>query len=160
MLFQTEREDWRFVVSATVVFALALVVAVWDFVVIQKMIYRFGVLNVIGLVLFLVGISIRVVGRITLRRYYSYGLRTLPDQKLVKHGIYRYIRHPISLAAIIYSVGIPLIFASLYGLLFMLFLIPLFLYRLRIEEKMLIDRFGDEYLEYMRKTKKMIPFVY
>jgi membrane-bound ClpP family serine protease len=62
-LFQTEKEDWRFVVSATAVFALALVVAVWDFVVIQKMIYRFGLLNVIGLVLFLIGISIRVVGR-------------------------------------------------------------------------------------------------
>jgi protein-S-isoprenylcysteine O-methyltransferase Ste14 len=58
------------------------------------------------------------------------------------------------LAAIIYTVGIPLIFASLYGLLLMLFLILLFLYRLRIEEKMLIERFRDEYREYIKKPRK------
>ena len=145
VLFQTESEDWRFVFSATAVFALALVVTIWDFVVFQKMIYRFGALNFIGLVLFLIGSSIRIVGRINLGRYYSYGLRTLLDQKLVKHGIYKYIRHPISLAAIIYSAGIPLVFSSLYGFLLMLLLVPLILYRLRIEEKMLIERFGDEY---------------
>ena len=160
VLFQTKREDLSFVIFATMVFVLALVVTAWDFIVIQKMIFRFGLLAVIGLVLFLMGVALRLVGRMTLGKYYSYGLRTLPDQKLVKHGIYRYIRHPISLAAIIYSIGAPLIFSSLFGFLLMLLLIPLILYRLGIEEKMLIERFGDEYREYMRKTKKMIPFIY
>jgi protein-S-isoprenylcysteine O-methyltransferase Ste14 len=34
------------------------------------------------------------------------------------------------------------------------------LYRTKIEEKMLIEKFGDEYRDYMKKTKKLIPFVY
>jgi len=159
-MFQTEREDRVFVVSATLVFAVALLVTALDFVLVQKMIYRFDKVNAGGLILFVIGVFLRLIGRITLGRYYSYGLRTLPDHKLVKHGVYRYIRHPISLAAIIYSVGIPLFFSSLYGFLIMLGLIPLILYRTGIEEEMLIEKFGDEYREYMKETKRLIPFIY
>jgi len=42
----------------------------------------------------------------------------------------------------------------------MLGLIPCFLYRIKIEESMLIKKFGDEYREYTEKTKKIIPFIY
>ena len=43
------------------------------------------------------------------------------------------------------------------------FLIPIFLFiraRIRREEKMLLAEFGEEYAEYMRRTHKLIPFVY
>jgi len=100
------------------------------------------------------------VGRLTLGMYYSYGLRLLRDHRLIKHGIYKYVRHPISLATIIYDLGVPMIFSSLYGFIMMLAFIPLFLYRTRIEEGMLIERFGEEYKEYMRRTKKIIPLIY
>lgn len=160
LLFETERADWSFVISATLVFVLALLVTVWDFIQIQKMTYRFGLVNVVGLVLFLVGVGLRLVGKRTLGKYYSYGLRTLPDQRLVRHGIYRHIRHPITLAAMLYNIGIPLFFSSIYGFVLMLALIPLFLYRIKIEEKMLIEKFGDEYREYMKETKKLIPLIY
>jgi protein-S-isoprenylcysteine O-methyltransferase Ste14 len=42
----------------------------------------------------------------------------------------------------------------------MLLLIPYLLQRIKYEEKMLIEHFGDHYLEYMKRTKKLIPFVY
>jgi len=158
--FQTERADWGFIVPATLIWASSLLVTAWDFVQLQGMIYRFGVVNTLGLILFLTGVVMRRVGKKTLGKYYSYGLRTLPNHKLIKHGIYRHIRHPISLAAIIYNIGIPLFFSSLYGFILMLGLIPLTLYRIKIEEKMLIEKFGDEYGEYMKKTKRLIPFVY
>jgi len=135
-------------------------VTAWDFVQIQEMIYHFGIVPAIGLILFLTGVVIRAVGRRTLGKYYSYGLRMLPNHQLVRHGIYKYIRHPISLAAIIYSIGIPLFFSSMYGFLIMLGLIPLILYRIKLEEKMLVDKFGDEYREYMKNTKRLIPLIY
>ncbi|MFQ6077173.1 MAG: methyltransferase family protein, partial [Candidatus Bathyarchaeia archaeon] len=56
--------------------------------------------------------------------------------------------------------GIPLFFSSLYGFLLMLGLFPCYLYRIRIEENMLLEKFGDEYREYIKKTKKIIPFVH
>ena len=157
---KTEREDWGFIITASLVFFLAMFVTVWDFVQVQRMIFGFGIVNFVGLGLFLIGFSIRRVAKRTLGKYYSYDLRTLSDHKLIKHGIYSYVRHPISLAAIIYSLGIPLVFSSLCGFLLMLGLIPLFLYRIGIEESMLLEKFGEEYRDYMKKTKKIIPFVY
>jgi len=159
-LFKTEKADKPFVVLASLIFFSSLVVSIWDLVEIQGAQYRLSALNVVGLVLFLMGCSLRIVGRKTLGKYYSYGLRTLPDQKLIVVGVYKHIRHPINLATIIYSLGIPLIFSSLYGFYIMLGLIPLILYRIRIEERMLIQKFGNKYLEYMKKTKRLIPFVY
>ena len=42
----------------------------------------------------------------------------------------------------------------------MLGLIPYVIYRIKIEEEMLIEKFGIDYLEYMKKTKKLIPYIY
>ncbi len=116
--------------------------------------------DIVGLVMFGGGTVLRQVGKRSLGRNYSYGLRTLRDQKLVQRGVYKYVRHPITLAALIYTPAIPLALSSVYGFLVMLLLIPLFLYRIGIEETMLLEKFGCEYHDYMRKTKKLIPFLY
>jgi protein-S-isoprenylcysteine O-methyltransferase Ste14 len=42
----------------------------------------------------------------------------------------------------------------------MLGLFLAYLYRIKNEERMLLEKLGNEYREYMKKTKKMIPFVY
>lgn len=157
---KTKREDWVFIVPASLAFFSALFVTVWDFVQVQGMIYSFGIVNAVGLGLFFIGFPMRRVAKRTLGKYYSYGLRTLQDHELFKHGIYKHIRHPVSLAMLVYSPGIPLFFSSLYGFLLMLGLIPCALYRIRIEENMLLEKFGEEYREYMKKTKKIIPFIY
>jgi len=160
-LLETERADWyQCVVPSAVVFFSAILVTAWDFIYFQKSIYDLNTVSVMGLALFLMGVIIRRVGKRTLGQYYAYGLRTKPSHRLIKHGTYKYIRHPISLAAILYSVGIPLTFSSLYGFLLMLLMIPLILNRIRIEERMLLKEFGDEYREYMEETKKLIPFIY
>jgi protein-S-isoprenylcysteine O-methyltransferase Ste14 len=159
-LLQTKRKDWTIIIPVAIIFFSSLLVALWDFVTFQGMVFRANIVTVAGLVLFLIGIVIRQVGKKTLGKYYSYGLRTLENHQLIKHGIYKYIRHPISLAAIMYSIGVPLIFLSLIGFFLMVMIIPFILYRVEIEERMLVEKFGDEYREYMKVTKKLIPFVY
>lgn len=160
MAFQTQKADWAFVISATSVFVFALILTAWDFIYVQKATLQLGAVNALGLILFCAGVVLRVVARVTLGRHYSYGLRILPNHKLITHGVYRHVRHPISLALLIYSPAIPLIFGSFYGFLVMLGLVPLILYRIRIEERMLIEKFGDVYRGYMKKTKRLIPFIY
>ena len=159
-LFQIIREDWSFIIPASLIFFSSLLITLWDFIQIQEMSYRLSIVNVPGLALFLIGIIMRRVAKRTLGNFYSYGLRTTKKQELIKHGIYKHIRHPTYLAMLIYSPAIPLIFSSLYGFLLMLGLIPCTLYRIKIEETMLLEKFGDEYREYMKKTKKIIPSVY
>ncbi len=159
-MFKTTKEDIVFVIASTIIWLGSIGVTIWDFITNKGMAYRFNTVNIAGMLLFVIGVTLRIIGRLTLGRYYSYGLIIKPDHKLVTHGIYRYVRHPITLAGIIYSIAIPLTFSSLYGFLCMLLLVPLFLYRIRIEEKMLLDYFGEEYREYMKRTKKMIPYIY
>ena len=105
-------------------------------------------------------VSLRAVGKRTLAKSYSYVLKAGQQKQLVRHGVYRFIRHPIYLAGILYTLGTPLIFSSLYGFLVILGFIPCLLYRIGIEEKMLIQEFGNEYSEYRKNTKKLIPFIY
>jgi len=52
---------------------------------------NFGIINVLGLILFLIGLTIRLIGKRTLVKYYSLGLRTLAGHELIKKGFYRYI---------------------------------------------------------------------
>jgi protein-S-isoprenylcysteine O-methyltransferase Ste14 len=135
-------------------------VIAWDFLVLQGAVYRFGVVNAAGLALFVAGVSLRAVGKRTLAKSYSYVLRASGQKKLVKHGVYRSVRHPIYLAALLYTMGTPLIFSSVFSFLVILGFIPCILYRIEVEEKMLIQEFGNEYLEYKKHTKKLIPYVY
>jgi len=84
----------------------------------------------------------------------------MPEHKLITSGPYHLIRHPIYLGGILFGLSIPMISDSLYGFVIMLIPIPIVLHRIRIEEKVLVSRFGQEYLEYARKTKKLIPYIY
>lgn len=54
----------------------------------------------------------------------------------------------------------PVILSSILGLVVMSLIIPYLLHRITLEEKMLVERFGAEYEEYMRQSKRLIPLVY
>lgn len=116
--------------------------------------------NVFGLVVFVFGLTIAVIAVGTLGSFYSSTLVIREDHQLVTHGVYRFVRHPVYMGVIIAIFGIPIYVSSLYGFLIMLALIPLILLRIRLEERLLIEEFGDAYLEYKARTKKLIPFIY
>ncbi len=102
-----------------------------------------------------------IVAQVTLWRNYSGSVVIREDHQLITHGIYRFTRNPIYLGAIIVvAIGIPLYSASLYGFLTMLFLIPILLNRVRLEEKLLTEEFQEEFQKYRESTKKLIPFIY
>lgn len=122
--------------------------------------HELSVANLLGLALFVVGLTIALVAVFTLRRSYSSSLVIRESHRLVTHGIYRYVRHPVYLGVLVAIMGAPAYASSLYGALVLSGLVPLFLLRIRMEEGLLIEQFGDEYLAYRRRTKKLIPFLY
>jgi len=115
---------------------------------------------VVGTTLIIVGLIITVIAQITLKKNYSGMLRIREDHQLITHGIYRYVRHPVYTGTLLRAFAIPIFTTSLLGLLFALTGIPLFIFRIGVEEKMLIKEFGDEYLEYRKATWKLVPYVY
>ena len=152
--------DVAIVVAGGVIWFSALAVSVLDFIVVQGMDYRFDLVSLTGLILGLVGFAIRIQARRALGKSWSPVVRILPEQKLITNGIYRRARHPGYLGEILAYFLFPVFFHSMYGFLITIFLIPLILYRIRIEERMLIEKFGDEYRDYIRNSKKLIPYVY
>ena len=80
--------------------------------------------------------------------------------ELVTHGIYRYVRNPIYLGLFIALIaGLPLYVASLRAFLVSLLLIPIVLNRIRLEEQLLTEHFGEPYLEYKRRVKRILPWL-
>ncbi len=80
--------------------------------------------------------------------------------QLITRGLYRLARHPLYFGVLFAIMGVPVYAPSLWGFLVMSLLIPLFLHRIRMEEEMLTEKFGDAYLAYKVATKKLIPFLY
>ena len=117
-------------------------------------------LFVIGLCMVIAGLMIRTVAIIELKRNFSGLVRIREGHTLTKTGIYRYVRHPAYLGAIIVFAGFPVLLSSPLGLLVMLLLVPILVHRGKVEEKMLLEHFGSEYEEYMRHSKRLIPFLY
>jgi len=117
-------------------------------------------LNPLGLLLVAVGLVFVLVAAFTLRTNYSSSLVIRKDHELVTHGIYRVVRNPIYLGAILVTIGVPIGTSSWIALPPMLLLIPLFMYRMRIEERLLLEEFGDDYRAYMARTKRLLPFLY
>ena len=133
---------------------------IWGLVKQPKTLFMFPVQSVVGMALVIAGLTIMVVGQITLWRYFSSFLVIREDHQLVTHGIYRFTRNPIYLGAIMAMTGLPVYAASLYGFLTSLVLIPIFLSRIRLEEELLTEEFQDAYQKYERSAKKLIPFIY
>lgn len=117
-------------------------------------------LSVIGIVLIITGQIIRGVAILTLKRYFTTNVAILPDHRLIKTGIYKYVRHPAYSGDILSFFGLGLAFSS--WLAFLVIFIPVllsFLYRIKIEEEILIKKFGKEYITYMQSTKRLIPWI-
>jgi len=166
-----EKDLLYFALPAIVVFFAGLVVSgwdgydglvetIWDLVSRSRSLEELSVPNIIGLLLFVIGLAIALVAVRTLGRFYASTLVTREGHRLISHGIYHYMRHPIYFGVIMACFGVPAYAPSLNGFFVMSALIPIFLIRIRIEEAMLIEELGDAYRSYKEETKKLIPFVY
>jgi protein-S-isoprenylcysteine O-methyltransferase Ste14 len=133
---------------------------IWGLVKQPQNLIMFPVQSIIGMALIIIGLTIMIVGQATLWRNYSGLVIIREDHQLITHGIYRFTRNPIYLGAFMVFAGLPVYTESLYGFLTMLVLIPIFLNRIRLEEKLLTEEFQDAYQKYKKTTKKLIPFIY
>jgi len=84
-----------------------------------------------------------------------------PDQPVVERGAYRYLRHPSYLAAMLLHLGFGLCFTN-WGTLALLVLgvPPLFVYRIHVEERALLEQLGASYADYAHRTRRVIPGIW
>jgi protein-S-isoprenylcysteine O-methyltransferase Ste14 len=114
-----------------------------------------------GISLVSLGLIIRWIAIATLKKSFTVNVSVSEDQKLVQSGIYKHIRHPSYLGSLLSFLGLGLVFHNWLTLI--IIFIPIlssFLYRIYVEEKVLRDVLGIEYINYIKRSKKLIPKVY
>ena len=116
---------------------------------------------VAGLTCLAIGLWLFYRSHADLGTNWSVTLELRQDHRLVSQGVYRAIRHPMYSALILYSVGQALVIPNwVAGFSNVIALAVLLALRLRREEKMMAEQFGDEYAAYSARTKRFIPSVW
>ena len=115
----------------------------------------------IGIVVIICGLVIRWIAIFSLKRQFTVDVAITKDHRIISVGIYRFVRHPAYAGSILSFLGLGLCFANVISLL-MIFppICAAFLYRIRVEEKALINAFGEEYVRYCNSTRRLIPGIF
>jgi protein-S-isoprenylcysteine O-methyltransferase Ste14 len=106
----------------------------------------------------LFGIAFREWAVLSLGNFFTVVVSAVPTQTLVTRGPYRWLRHPAYSGSILTLVGFPLALGTWVAALLVLILcFAGFFYRMQIEERVLLEVFGDEYREYIEHTWRIFP---
>jgi protein-S-isoprenylcysteine O-methyltransferase Ste14 len=114
-----------------------------------------------GLAIILLGLVLRIWTRLTIGGMYTGYVKIRVHHILVTGGPYHFIRHPGYAGFVLMALGLALGYSSWIGLAAIpLLLLPGLAYRMGVEERLLATRFGEEYREYARKTRALIPGIW
>ncbi len=115
----------------------------------------------VGVAVFVLGLALRWVAIVQLGRFFTVDVAIAADHKLVQSGVYRFVRHPSYTGALLAFIGFALTLRNWAALIVILVPIGLaFAYRIKVEERVLIAALGARYLDYSRRTKRLLPFIY
>ena len=96
-----------------------------------------------------------------LGKHFTGDVKATEDQPVIENGVYRWVRHPSYTGGMLMYLGTGL---ALTNWLSVAIIVAAggaaYLYRVRVEERALQAALGGRYQEYMRRTKRFIPFVF
>jgi len=122
------------------------------------------ILGATGLAVFLGGLFLALWARWALGAMYgvstSSAAQLRVQHRLIQHGPYAFVRHPMYLGYWLVFAGVMLVYRTWTPLLLLAMCVPSFYRRARREEQALAEGFGDEWQAYTARTKFLIPFVY
>ena len=114
-----------------------------------------------GMVLFVAGLILRWWAIITLGRFFTVDVTIEKDHELVDRGPFRIVRHPSYTGVLLAFVGFALSLCNWAALL--VILVPIcaaFIHRMNVEEDALSRALGARYADYIKRTKRLVPYVY
>jgi protein-S-isoprenylcysteine O-methyltransferase Ste14 len=95
-----------------------------------------------GVVLMLIGAVLALLAKLKLKGLFTCRLCILPNHKIIKTGIYKYVRHPAYIGYMFIFAGSTLMTQSVILMIFSLMYSGLLFYRMKVENSMLRDYFG------------------
>ncbi len=121
---------------------------------------RFNISDFISLP---IGILFFVLGFIVII-FAFFNIGTIPSVRkksnLITTGVYKLVRHPIYSGTLISVLGWTILLKSIISIIYFLILFLLYFLATFVEERILIEQYDDQYLDYKNKvTKRFIPFI-
>lgn len=92
-----------------------------------------------------------------LGRFWSTTLQLRSDHRLITAGPYARIRHPMYSAILGWLMSLGLVGANWTPFVFAALGTLIVLFRTQREEQMMLEQFGDEYREYVKRTGRLLP---
>ncbi|HTW75985.1 MAG TPA: isoprenylcysteine carboxylmethyltransferase family protein [Steroidobacteraceae bacterium] len=114
----------------------------------------------LGAPLVLIGLGIAVWARFYLGNNWSGSVTFKQDHELILSGPYRYVRHPIYSGLLLAFAGSACAIGQWRGVVGFVLIFLAFWYRTRLEERLMIEHFGDAYRHYRAQVKRLIPFLF
>lgn len=114
---------------------------------------------ILGLVLMVAGMALRWYPIHVLGASFTCEVSTRPGQVVVESGPYRWVRHPSYAGGLVTVLGVLVCCVNWASLAALIVTVAGYAYRIKVEEEALATHLGAPYRDYMRRTKRLIPFV-
>jgi len=115
----------------------------------------------LGLIFLWAGIALRLWSFRTLGRYFTFTVQTSSDQPVITDGPYRLVRHPGYTGLMLAMIGVGFFFGNWVSVICLgLGVIAGLAYRIRVEERALLQTLGDRYGDYAATRKRLVPLVW
>lgn len=112
----------------------------------------------LGAALFAAAIWLLWRSHADLGRSWTPTLGVRDDHRLVTDGVFRYIRHPMYAAHLLWGIATPLMLHNwIAGFTFLLLTAIQYFSRVGAEEQMMLAQFGEKYERYMQRTGRILP---
>jgi protein-S-isoprenylcysteine O-methyltransferase len=117
--------------------------------------------QIAGLATMGIGICVRSTAIVQLGRFHTPNVAVRADHQLMQTGLYKLVRHPSYLGALIAYFGLGLALGNWLSVAVIACITPcIYLYRIHEEDAALLAAFGDPYREYCQRTRRLIPWLY
>jgi protein-S-isoprenylcysteine O-methyltransferase Ste14 len=122
---------------------------------------RLDALSWIGLFVYLLAAIVVVMARVNLGKQGTGILVVREDHELITTGLYKLLRHPMYSGTLLGVIGFAFVTQSIFvSLITFVLYFWIFKERLKYEEKLLEETFGEKYQKYKESSYRLIPFLY
>ena len=106
------------------------------------------------------GLAFTAWARLTLGRNWSARVTLKADHELIQRGPYALVRHPIYTGIFAMALGSVLLIGRVGALVGYLLFIIGFVIKAGREEALMMQQFPEQYADYRRRTRRVVPFIY
>lgn len=111
-----------------------------------------------GVLFIVAGCIMNIAGRISLGNNWGNQIRIYKNHTLIRSGIYSIVRHPLYASIMLMFYGAGIVYMNISSILSVTFIFIPFMYcRAKQEETLLVEKFGDDYRNYVQKVGMLFP---